>query len=270
MSLERSPPPGLPPPLPIAPSNTQTSNCLLCNEIMSEGQECLVIDDCSHAFHRVCIEPHLETSSECPICKRSCQLSDLRKLVILAKNVNMGKPRGKGRGAMSKQYNTRSASRNLFQDAQNSWQNLSLGAHGGHMPTPDRSTNVSTQNQVTTNPVDYTLINHMIESSVTRILRNVSFLPSATTGNCNPQQNANLNSNQPINSLPQDNINTSQTQVPSGFSPTILPPFVNNSMPADKITSVIQNWNLKFDGSSTGLSVEEFFISSEIINGRQF
>lgn len=43
-------------------------------------------------------------------------------------------------------------------------------------------------------------------------------------------------------------------------------------MHADKITSVIQNWNLKFDGSSTGLHVEEFLyrirsLTKENFNG---
>lgn len=31
-----------------------------------------------------------------------------------------------------------------------------------------------------------------------------------------------------------------------------------NNIPCDKITSIIQNWNLRFDGSSTGLNVDEF------------
>lgn len=37
--------------------------------------------------------------------------------------------------------------------------------------------------------------------------------------------------------------------------------FVN--MSPDKITSVIQHWNLKFDGSTSALSVQEFIYRVE-------
>lgn len=33
---------------------------------------------------------------------------------------------------------------------------------------------------------------------------------------------------------------------------------VSSNTPLDKITAIIQSWNIKFDGSATGLSVEEF------------
>lgn len=42
------------------------------------------------------------------------------------------------------------------------------------------------------------------------------------------------------------------------FSPFALTHSNNRTIHADKITQVIQNWNLKFDGSSNGLQVEEF------------
>lgn len=41
-------------------------------------------------------------------------------------------------------------------------------------------------------------------------------------------------------------------------------------MIADKITSIIHYWNLKFDGSSTGLSIDEFLYSVKTLTRETF
>ncbi|XP_058975871.1 uncharacterized protein LOC131801338 [Musca domestica] len=108
---------------------------------MVEGDDCRMLNECFHTFHRSCVEAHMSSSNECPVCKRSCELNELRDIVVQAKNVPVFKPnapRGKGRGAMSKQYNTRSSSRNLFQDNPVFTQNQSRSTN--HQ-------NVSTQQQ---------------------------------------------------------------------------------------------------------------------------
>ncbi|XP_059221936.1 uncharacterized protein LOC131996349 [Stomoxys calcitrans] len=87
-----------------------SSVCPLCGEIMNEKIECLILVRCHHAFHRACIENYLLNQSECPVCRQSCDLSDLQKISLHKKSV---KPQSKPRGAMAKQYHTRSMSRNL-------------------------------------------------------------------------------------------------------------------------------------------------------------
>lgn len=87
------------------------------------------------AHNATCIEKYLSSSLDCPTCKRACELSDLRSmscqahgvqstlnefadpptLVQQVPKVKTSFARGKGRGALSKHYNTRSTSRNLFQ-----------------------------------------------------------------------------------------------------------------------------------------------------------
>lgn len=117
MPLANSPPPPVVPPPTLAPVCIEPSVCRVCNETMVGGNDCLIIHQCSHPFHRSCIEDYMSTSSQCPTCKRACQLSDMRKLVISVTDIPIYKPtahRGKGRVAISRQYNTRSASQNLF------------------------------------------------------------------------------------------------------------------------------------------------------------
>ncbi|XP_065356264.1 uncharacterized protein LOC135950661 [Calliphora vicina] len=140
--FNRSPPSvSLPPPLPLAPVCIEPSVCHVCNETMTEGQDCLIINQCYHIYHRQCIESHLADSSECPLCKRTFQLSELRKLNIVNKILPLtkGNPKGKGWGAVPKTYNTRSTTRNLFGDSDNpTLENVA---------TPDRpSQNISDSN----------------------------------------------------------------------------------------------------------------------------
>lgn len=91
-----------------------SSSCQACNEILNEGDECLLISDCSHPFHRNCIETLLSTTSECPVCHRPCQLNELKKLIIAPKPIVHYKTNtARGGGVLAKQYHTRSASRNI-------------------------------------------------------------------------------------------------------------------------------------------------------------
>lgn len=289
MSLERTPPPGiipsgapqapaLPPASALAPFSIEPSACHICNHTMNEGQDCLIITECSHPFHRTCIEEHLTTSAECPVCKRPCQLNELRTLLIVQKTMGFGKPgnRGKGRGALSKHYNTRSASRNLFQESQNqqlhmnsSLQGLNYGTPNhsgmGQNPTNMNSPGQSTSNQVISNTIDYTEINRMIEANLTRLLNNINILPSCgQNGSANNFQNHNSNSQPAINNISHNNTNRppSSRQNPSlnlfNLSPNTFSHTNSSQISSDKATSIIQSWNLRFDGSSSGLNVEEF------------
>lgn len=250
MSLERTPPLALPPSLPSAPVCIEPSSCQICHETMNEGEDGLIIEECSHSFHRTCIETHLSTSSECPICKRPCQLNELRKLIIAPKSVPSSRSfntKSRGHGTALKQYNTRSTTRNLFTDQQTNWQNLSLGAQGGHMQTPERNTSLLSQQQIVSNPIDYGEINRVIESNISRILQNFTIIPTVSH-NINHDNLSHIdNVNRPTNP-PQGNGNTN---ISNTFSPNILSNASTSSMPSDKITSIIQSWNLKFDGSST-------------------
>ncbi|XP_046803819.1 probable inactive serine/threonine-protein kinase scy2 [Lucilia cuprina] len=288
MSTETTQDQNIPPPFIPAPLQIEPSVCHVCHESMDEGADCLIIHDCSHGFHRNCIESFLSTQSECPECKRPCQLSELRKLVIVARVSSARTNKSKTRGALAKHYNTRQFQKYAFPDPNPQNINVSTfqeqipnvtetNQNNNHdnpinssvrmtTPTPTRPNNIS---------VDYSEINRMIEENLTRILGNLNLVPQSNVNsiqNNNPNIN-NLQNNNP-NNFPNSgnnnnnnnftsNFNETQRQQtrlngnnPYPFSPIAISNLSSSSMHCDKITSIIQNWNLKFDGSSTGLHDE--------------
>lgn len=94
----------------------------------------------------------------------------------------------------------------------------------------------------------------MIEMNLSRLLRSLDLPPGSTRRNT-PSGNTSRQDNT-RNDMPNDirDVNAQSTNVDPSirFDPNI------SNIPCDKITSIIQNWNLKFDGSSTGLNVDEF------------
>lgn len=243
-----------PPPLPSAPIVIEPSVCHCCTQPMSEGQECLIIHECRHAYHRLCIEAHLSKSAECPVCKKTCRLCDLRKLVIQAK-FSTGSLKDVGRGAVPKAYNTRSVSRNLFQQSQNA--NVSLD----RVTTPDGNKQVKnaahmSQHSIDQTPngtnvdnlIDYNEINRMIEQNISRLLHNMNLMPSTNAAQSRSSANDPISQCYPTNHTTSNSPNRSNSLPNSSYVP----------LPADKVASIIQNWNVKFDGTPMGLNIEEF------------
>lgn len=246
--------------------------CHSCNEMLIDGQDILSLNNCSHTFHSNCIESHLSSSAECPSCKLHCQLSDLRTISIGPRPQTKAAPRGKGRGAMSsKHYNTRYAKKNIFQE-QNNLLNLSTDLQGavGITPTPQMRNNEPMQEthrslipQNVTTSVDYAEIQKMVESSLSNLLTRLNILPNNSSG-----QNPTVQNSIPINGNNTNRVR-SPDQHPQHSQPQLQPQFrIPNSpnsfsvssvpLQPDKVTTIIQNWHLKFDGSPTGLTVDEF------------
>lgn len=239
---------------------------------------------------------------------------------------------------MTRQYNTRSNSRNLFQDLPSG----NSGTTGNPQMTPSRHPEQSNNNdtfspihvsnnnpEMDTNAINYDVINRMIETSNPNNLfsqpnQNVQnymnpSIPNMTNNNHQPQidtvsspaqhqhfggdvprHNNNLPlsinhiSSQSNRVIPPPNGPTSShsnmyqrqtpnnprqvnNNLPENLNPPLSNLFLNSNspnpnMPLDKITSIIQNWNLKFDGSSNGLNVDEFLyrlgsLTSDYFNG---
>ncbi|XP_073827218.1 uncharacterized protein [Musca autumnalis] len=266
----------------IDPTNNNSNMiCHSCNEPFLAGQECLSLKTCSHTFHRNCMENHMSTASECPSCKIQCQLSDFRSISLVPKPQKKFIQRGKGRGAMAKTYYTRNAKKNLFQEQTNllDFSTDLQGAVGGMTPTqpnhnnellPDASRPLGTKPFQSS--IDYGEIQKMVELSVCNLLSKLNILPSNTPSqNLHNQNNANINGiNVPRNhvnkthtnisnsqALPQQTQRQTQSQPRFSNSPNQFS-VSNQPLQPDKITTIIQNWHLKFDGSSTGLTVDEF------------
>lgn len=260
--------------------------CFICKELLPEGQEYLTLRQCLHTFHRKCIEEHLSSSTECPSCKVQCNLTDLKINSLGTKSQHKPVHRrnnGKGRGAMAKHYNTRYAEKNQLTEQANLL-DFSPDVQGavGMTPTPQNRTNELSQDNSRPlqqpslyRPVDYGEIQKMVETSLCSLLTSLKILPNNQPGfnhtNLNQVQideSANLtsNSNRNNNSNSHSNSNNSprgtqasHTQTQSHLS-TSTNHFSVSNLPIqpDKITTIIQNWHLKFDGSPTGLTVDEF------------
>lgn len=292
MSLERTPTRQVST-VPLVSDTDPVAICSICNECLMEGQNCVIINDCNHIFHRICIENSLAASSQCPVCKRSCQLSELHRYNIssnvpqgespsllvlehMSTNANISKPSGRGKPRGAKAYNTRSYTRSLFNDPQNS---LNTTQEIGSNDNDPRSRNLNELNygrNINNNQqgnknarsiVDYEQINRMIEESMSRLLQSLNIVPPTAI---NQTTNSGINPEQTFRNSPGINPGSSYVNPNPQFSAVQAPADLNINnhsnlsssfrLPytVDKISSIIQGWNLRFDGSQKGLNVDEF------------
>lgn len=193
-----------------------SNTCVICEDQILDNQECLIITQCSHYFHRLCLENVLTTSSECPICKRPCPPSELRKYNLSARQIQgpefvMSKfntnpsvatgavpkkgGRGKPRGAKV-HYHTRSHSQaqshelpgtflNLTQDSlvqtPNRNYNTNNNADGTPVPASAQSLPINPPNVFQN--VDADFLGNMIEARLARLLTNLNIIPQASIPN---------------------------------------------------------------------------------------
>lgn len=270
--------------------NTDTVHLYsICMETLSEDQNCVIIQECNHIFHRICIETSLVNSSQCPVCKRSCQLSELRgyNFNVSTNNntvfdsphiegsvplINTTKPSGRGKPRGAKAYNTRSHMRNLFNDCKqplNTTQELVHQENGANQNEPISSRNNKAQNTKGGRVnVDYDYINRMIEESMSRLLSAINIdlsggISSKTTAPINiprtPTENRSAH-DYPMSHMHNHNQRaTDHSAVEQNVShPLNLSSQFRMPYTVDKISSIIQGWNLRFEVSPTGLNVEEF------------
>lgn len=272
--------------------------CSICEKaMMFDSQECDKILNCSHIFHRVCVEQALSTSAECPHCRLPCELTDLR--IYNAQSNTTGNTsiemttrdnipnvpkrirqvgRGKGRGAMASRPMTRNLSKALFADRDGT-PRQSLGnlveMEDQFSPRGDiNSQSVSFPNipdnddirlrSRTQVEIDYSRIDSMIENSISRIFRNLNLQSNPFV---HPTQGAVQDQPVPIG----DAIGGPEIFLQSnGHRRRPSSGQIDQFIRPEKLTAIIQNWNVKFDGSSTGLTVEEFLYRVKSLTQEHF
>lgn len=266
-------------------SATENFNkCIICGDCILVEQDVVTLSECNHSFHRNCIDNHLCTSPECPSCKRQCSLAEIRKVKNLCSN------RGRPRGAMSKTYKTRSQVRNLFQGR---FPNTSVDLEPGredvtevgildtptNSPLPNKSHDNSRQKaNAPQSQIDYDQIGFIVENAVTRMLENLNLGPMFIERGNSPSRNSNSNRNSRPTFLDQNNsqnpnqrsshYNTNANQTASNNYTLVDHPNINNRNSAattdnfnirpEKVTAIIKDWNIRFDGSHNGVNVDEF------------
>lgn len=268
----------------------ETLKCASCNEELEpQVQECCILETCQHVFHRSCIEEELSNSSQCALCKTACELANLKKYPILniesteistqTAAIKKSRPayRGKGRGSATNRPTTRSLGRTLFSENPNTSmdfefpsnnltdvrENVQVQSNQNNSylnsPQPVQTSqypnninqNPNTQESNIANPIniDYAKINQMIAANLMNMLQNLNIGTLMPNTNNNQPPRINTSQNYP----PQTNMNISNTNFQNRNSENSTP-----LLRSDRVTFIIQNWNLQFDASNNGLSVDEF------------
>ncbi|XP_073848416.1 uncharacterized protein [Musca autumnalis] len=172
--------------------------CHHCNEIIQcQNQECFILDTCQHTFHRACIEEALANSSQCPLCKNECELSNLKKFPIdnmytaeMSTQTGTTKKsyssyRGKGRGAAANRPITRNFSKNLFSDnlnVSNSFEfppqySIEMPGDASNQNSQNSNNNAVERIDNNSKEIDYLRINQMIECSISKMLKKTQLKP---------------------------------------------------------------------------------------------
>lgn len=224
-------------------------NCVVGKGLMVTMEDCLILNNCGHIFHRMCIENSLFQAAQCPECQKSCELAELNKINAQncsklnhgAKTVSGVNVRGRARGGVSKKNITRNVMRNLFQDGSlldvgqlapqikdNFTPRPACQAFVGDFANIQRGTYSMNGNQGSNVPLDSYRLTHIIETSIGRILENFNIYPNVT-------QNTD-------HQIPNNPPSTC-FQVPHNIPNTSCPPLLaqnngNFNVRSDKITSI--------------------------------
>lgn len=258
--------------------------CSLCEQEMVDLGNC-VLTKCKHTFHRECVVKWLLSSKECPNCRKLCHEKDLvqvsSKPVVKAKATYI---RGRGRGSAAKTYQTRSSNRlaNENNSVAPNVEGVSLEANENtenSQQEGNTSANDSQQQHNTTHNTTFLSIRgrrinrqnqrmtQLIESTVHRMLTEMNVSPwqpqiqSQPTPDQLREQLPLETQHQPPPHLPPPNLAWNSPQLSEqhpGQSTSADNVFNRIRLHPDKVTTIIQSWNVKFEGSSDGLHCEEF------------
>lgn len=259
--------------------------CSLCEKEMVTQSDCLSTK-CNHVFHKDCITQWITNTSECPNCKKLCHIRDLvqpnSKTINNPKSLN---PRGRGRGSARKSYYTRS---NKPREDENISGTMASGeslvnnpglnfgspilnfnssvnnnhaseTQPGLKQTHNQSYNTTLQSNrpIEAQNLDLRQLSQLIETSVQRVLSQLNIESPQ------PPTSARLPSVQNLGRQFCESNSLTNEPVRTSFSNSV-------NLQPDKITSIIQSWNIRFDGSVNGLRCEEFIYRVQVLTRQNF
>ena len=232
-------------------SSVKEPKCIVCETILCKDIEWFKTP-CNHLFHKECIKGWIQASNDCPVCKKLCHIRDLCNLSLQEKEKYIKKYRKK----KNKQQISDSQQSSVI--IQNPTENTIVTVDDCISECSETSDNDKIENpsQLNSQAIDYNIIKRMIEESFQQMITNFSFNQPTTSTQILPLNNF---SNSNSNSNQSNNVDLRQTTR-------------NYSLSPDKITNIIQNWHLKFDGSSNGMRSTEFIyrvkaLTQECFNG---
>lgn len=228
----------------------ETVNCIICSNPM-DNTEPLVSTKCHHTFHQNCMIKYIEKTPFCPTCKTSVNNSSLTKFLL---------PSGTStpQGAIPKKKTLPQATyRNTRSSAKTAQvvENLDLS---GQDRLLENRTVLENPNQSEIAKL-YKIIENL-SNKLERLEMNRNTeppFPRELFPPSNPAFSTSNPPNVPNEQLPElhnsnaDNGRHSLSRNQSSISSVAL---TNSS----KIVSLINSWNIKFDGNSTNFPVSKF------------
>ena len=225
--------------------NTSASElkCLVCETDLTLDVEWMKTK-CNHLFHRECAVGWVNASHNCPSCKKLCHIRDLKSLSNKLKKNFIKQFKNK------KQINYNDTSVCIEHDnsddeiieisdtMQPDKTNIKDDSRQLHSTMKDSNPN-------STEKIDYNIIKQMIEQSFKQMFTDMTIKNQETSQTPeNIQQETSFT--RPSNNQTNPNFSTRDSYRSNSY------------LSPEKITTIIQNWHLKFDGSSNGMRCEEF------------
>lgn len=245
----------------MASNNSNFSNalnelkCIICDAILSIDDDWLRTT-CHHSFHKECIKGWLHASHECPQCRKILHLCDLQCPDKKDKAKTLKKYRQKNK--ISDQVDQPSEIQNnsiVIVPNSSSQDNIEIvpsddsdeedndNRQGNNLQTQQMQSTMNEDKSTQSSVVDYKVIQKMIDESFQKIMSNLTLKESKSNSE-NEIQPKQVNDQ---NITFDYNNENSQNRT-----------FRNFALSPEKITNIIQNWHLKFDGSSNGMRCSEF------------
>lgn len=258
--------------------------CTICN-LAIQNPSVLSETVCRHTFHKICISSYIKTHSDCPACGS--------KIIKDAKQVNSSATQKVGSS-----ITTRSTSKARIFDANRT--DESLRRESGSNPSAGSSSSQPTLTMENVKDIVTSIVSDQQAQLVQSLSGQISSLversveASLTRLNINPASQ-NVDASSPVRTnnvampnvsdveqrtleqllgLPSSNnersnngygqinldgnsLNRSRLSNPSSFSDLASRP--------DKVSQIIANWKLKFNGSSSSLPVDNFIYRVEAL-----
>lgn len=246
--------------------------CDICHEVLSRN-DLVAATPCKHTFHNRCIVGHLQSSRICPVCQLDCSVNQLTytnnslaaeiqdatansetlsQTVDQATNSNSQQTTSKfrGRGATPRRgMQTRSMNRNQrVPPADNSQRPNPRNMDRGEVLNLVETAMQSSQNQILQNLSS--ILSETIEKSISAQLA-VLQLGRSEQNSQHPSSRTSPRSVSDLPPMSSANRNGVAENIPNLARPS-------SSIRAEKVSSIIQSWHIKFDGGRDGMQAQDF------------
>lgn len=239
--------------------NINTSICVICSEALQANRE-NVETPCKHHFHTDCIHTWLQNNTTCPVCRATCELTDMNIGAVAGATAPEANNRATGTVPRDRP-NTRLYARSQQRATASS-------SHAAQASPRDRRT-YNADHPPNTNNISENRVQQIISESM-NIFRG-QIMASVSSEIQNLFQNLNIERNIGRTSSPTNTRRDEPTAWPRDI-PFEEPPANRQpnhrrgeslgtsriSLANEKLSNLIRNWQIRFSGSNDALSIDQF------------